>query len=57
MMKIERIFLTVNPIKLVNYGLLDVGKINEIHQIGYDSACEVILKIDDLSRFQKKINY
>lgn len=34
--------LMVNPLKLVKFGLLDVGKIDEIFQIGYESALKAI---------------
>lgn len=44
--------LLIKPKELVNYGLLDIGKIEEIHQIGYESAIEAIGKNDHLEQFQ-----
>ncbi len=46
--------LMINPLKLVNYGLLDVGKMDEIYEIGYQSATEALLKIDNLEKFQNQ---
>lgn len=51
--KFKHCDLMVNPLKLVNFGLLDVGKLEEIYQIGYESACEALLKFDDLNKLQK----
>ena len=45
----------VNPLGLVKFGLLDVGKMEEIYQIGYESAREAILKMENLEQFQKKV--
>jgi len=47
--------LLINPLELVKFGLLDVGKIGEIYQIGYESACKAISKIDNLEQFQNKV--
>jgi hypothetical protein len=35
--------------------LLDVGKLEEIYQIGYESACEAISKMDGLVQFQSEV--
>ncbi len=45
--------LMFNPNRLVNYGLLDIGKIDEIYQIGYESAVETLENSD----FLKKIKF
>lgn len=50
--KFQHCKLMIAPIKLVKYGLLDVGKIDEIHQIGYEGAYQEIAKCKDLSQFQ-----
>ena len=42
----------INPMELVTYGLLDVGKIEEIYDIGYSCTCEVLGNIDDIKSFQ-----
>ena len=46
--------LLINPSRLVDYGLLDMGKIEEIYQIGYESAIDAIRKNDQLDQFQHK---
>ena len=46
--------LLINPPRLVDYGLLDIGKIKEIYQIGYDSAIDAIKENDHLEQFQHK---
>lgn len=46
--------LLINPAKLVKYNLLDIGKIEEIYQIGYESALETIKENDHLEQFQHK---
>lgn len=45
--------MLIRPMKLVNYGLLDVSKIQEIYDIGYESANEQLeeLSRDDLRLF------
>lgn len=53
--KFKHCALLINPMELVNYGLLDVGKIEEIHEIGYRSAHKVLENFDDLSLFQNTI--
>ena len=53
--KFKHCKLLINPMELVNYGLLDVGKIEEIYQIGYRCAHEVLEDFDDLSLFQATI--
>lgn len=53
--KFEHCQLLINPLELVNFGLLDVGKIEEIYQIGYEAACKAISKIDNLEQFQNKV--
>lgn len=35
--------LLINPLRLVDYGLLDVGKLDEIFEIGYESACQALV--------------
>ena len=42
----------IKPEKLVKYGLLDIGKIEEIYHIGYESAIDAIRKHDHLEQFQ-----
>lgn len=53
--KFKHCQLLINPLELVKFGLLDVGKIGEIYQIGYESACKAISKIDNLEQFQNKV--
>ncbi len=55
--KFKHCHLLVNPLKLVNFGLLDVGKVEEIYQIGYESACDALSKCDNLEQFQKKVSH
>jgi NTE family protein len=45
--------ILIRPMKLVKYGLLDVSKMQEIYDIGYDSTNEQLEEIstDDLRRF------
>ena len=50
--KFKHCKLMIAPLKLVKYGLLDVGKIDEIFQIGYESTYDEISKLKDLSFFQ-----
>lgn len=52
--KFRHCALLINPAKLVNYGLLDIGKIEEIYQIGYESALDEIMKNGSLEQFQHK---
>lgn len=44
--------LMVEPLKLVDFGLLDIGKVDEIYQIGYESACETLREMGSLGQFQ-----
>lgn len=44
--------LMIKPEKLVKFGLLDIGKIEEIYHIGYESAIDAIRKHDHLEQFQ-----
>lgn len=53
--KFKHCKLLINPMELVNYGLLDVGKIEEIYQIGYNCARAVLQEKDDLSSFQNTL--
>ena len=50
--KFKHCKLMINPMELVTYGLLDVGKIEEIYDIGYSCTCEVLGNIDDIKSFQ-----
>ena len=53
--KFKHCQLMINPLGLVKFSLLDVGKIEEIYQIGYESARETIMKMDNLEQFQKAV--
>ncbi|MGB5323728.1 patatin-like phospholipase family protein [Lutimonas sp.] len=53
--KFKHCQLLINPLELVKFGLLDVGKLEEIFQIGYESACEAISKMDSLVQFQSEV--
>ena len=50
--KFQHCRLMFAPVRLVKYGLLDVGKIDEIYQIGYEGAYHEIATCGDLSQFQ-----
>ena len=47
--------LMIKPEKLVNYGLLDIGKIDEIFRIGYQTAIDTIRKNEHLEQLQQKV--
>jgi len=53
--KFKNCCLMVNPLELVDFGLLDVGKMDRIYQIGYESANRAIHKLDILEQIQNKI--
>lgn len=55
--KFKHCDLMVNPLKLVKFGLLDVGKIDEIYQIGYESAIDTIRKYDNLNQLKKTVTH
>ena len=38
--------VVVRPLELSRYGLLDVGKLDEIYQIGYQAASEMLRGLD-----------
>lgn len=42
--------LLIQPIKLVDFGLLDVGKLDEIFEIGYESACKYLVNLGDVKK-------
>ena len=46
--KFDYCSLMFRPNRLVNYGLLDIGKIDEIYQIGYESAVDTLENSDFL---------
>ncbi len=52
--KFQHCDLLINPSRLADYGLFDIGKIEEIYQIGYESAIDVIGKNALLEQFQHK---
>jgi len=47
----------VNPLELVDFGLLDMGKVDQIYQIGYESACKALRKFDNLKQIQNKVSH
>ena len=47
--------LMISPLELVNYGLLDVGKMDEIYQIGYRCTLEVLSRSQELEQLQVNI--
>jgi len=53
--KFKNCFLMVNPLELVDFGLLDVGKMDRIYQIGYESANRAIHMLDNLEQIQNKV--
>jgi len=55
--KFRHCTLMVNPLELVDFGLLDVGKVDQIYQIGYKSACKAIRKFDNLEQIQNKVSH
>ena len=55
--KFKNCHLMVNPVKLVDFGLLDVGKVQVIHEIGYESTCDALRACDNLEQFQKKVRH
>jgi NTE family protein len=55
--KFKHCMLMVNPLELVDFGLLDVGKVDQIYQIGYESACMAIRNFDNLEQIQNKVRY
>lgn len=55
--KFQHCGLLINPSRLVDFGLFDIGRIEEIYQIGYDSAIDAIRKTDHLEQFQHKTTY
>ncbi len=50
--KFRHCALMINPNRLVSYGLLDIGKIDEIYQIGYESAVETLENSDFLEKIK-----
>ena len=55
--KFQHCILMVNPSALVDFGLLDIGKVDKIYQIGYESACKAIRKFDNLEQIQNKVSH
>ena len=53
--KFKNCVLMVNPLELVDFGLLDVGKMDRIYQIGYESANRAIHMLDNLEQIQNKV--
>ena len=53
--KFQHCVLMINPLKLVDVGLLDVGKMDQIYQIGYESANRAIHELDNLEQLQNKV--
>jgi NTE family protein len=50
--KFDHCELMFHPNRLVNYGLLDIGKIDEIYQIGYESAVDTLENSDFLKNMK-----
>ena len=44
--------LLINPPELADFGLLDIGKMDEIYQIGYDSAISALSALHDIESLQ-----
>lgn len=51
--KFRHCHLMIKPVKLVKFGLLDIGKIEEIYRIGYESAIEAIAKNEHVEQLQQ----
>lgn len=44
--------LLINPPELADFGLLDIGKMDEIYQIGYDSAISALSSLQHIESLQ-----